>query len=89
MADALDAVACHHERWDGSGYPRGLAGEAIPLFGRIVGVADAFEAMLSDRAHRAALTFDAAVSEIARGAGTQFDPNIAAKFLSVIAEANP
>jgi HD-GYP domain-containing protein (c-di-GMP phosphodiesterase class II) len=82
LADALDAVACHHERWDGEGYPGGLAGDAIPLFGRIVAVADAFDAMISDRPYRAGLPLEVALREIERGRGRQFDPDLAAAFLA-------
>jgi HD-GYP domain-containing protein (c-di-GMP phosphodiesterase class II)/anti-sigma regulatory factor (Ser/Thr protein kinase) len=82
LADALDAVGCHHERWDGKGYPGGLAGEAIPLFGRIVAVADAFDAMITDRPYRTGLPVDVALQELERGRGSQFDPDIARTFLA-------
>ncbi len=82
LADALDAVACHHERWDGGGYPAGLAGEAIPLFARIVAVADTYDAMVTDRPYRCGLPVDVALAEIERGRGTQFDPEIARVFLA-------
>jgi HD-GYP domain-containing protein (c-di-GMP phosphodiesterase class II) len=82
LADALDAVGCHHERWDGAGYPDGLAGEAIPLFGRIVAVADAYDAMIANRPYRAGLAVDVALRELERGRGSQFDPDIAAAFLA-------
>ena len=82
LADALDAVACHHERWDGTGYPGGLAGESIPLFGRIVAVADAFDAMITDRPYRAGLPLEFALGEIERGRGSQFDPDVASAFLA-------
>ncbi len=67
-------VRASHERWDGSGYPDGLAGTEIPLGARIVAVCDAFEAMTSDRVYQRARTRDEAMSELRRGAGTQFDP---------------
>jgi putative two-component system response regulator len=73
----------HHERWDGNGYPVGLAGEEIPISGRIVGVVDAFDAMTRDRPYRAARSVDHALAEIARHSGTQFDPQVAAKFLEL------
>jgi HD-GYP domain-containing protein (c-di-GMP phosphodiesterase class II)/anti-sigma regulatory factor (Ser/Thr protein kinase) len=82
LADALDAVGCHHERWDGGGYPGGLAGEAIPLFGRIVAVADAYDAMITDRPYRTGLRLDVALQEIEHQRGTQFDPDIATAFLA-------
>jgi response regulator RpfG family c-di-GMP phosphodiesterase len=81
LAPAIDAVAHHHERWDGAGYPAGLAGEAVPLAGRIVAVGDAFDAMTSDRPYRRALPLEVALAEIERGRSTQFDPQIAAAFL--------
>jgi putative nucleotidyltransferase with HDIG domain len=77
------AVRHHHERWDGGGYPAGLAGEDIPLLARIVAVADAFDAMTSDRPYRRALDLDLALGEIERGAGIQFDPAVAAALLAV------
>jgi HD-GYP domain-containing protein (c-di-GMP phosphodiesterase class II) len=70
-------VRSHHERWDGAGYPDGLAGESIPVLGRVVAVAEAFDAMTSDRPYRRALTPDEAFGEIARLAGAQFDPRCA------------
>jgi HD-GYP domain-containing protein (c-di-GMP phosphodiesterase class II) len=82
LSDAVAAVGSHHERWDGRGYPEGLAGEAIPLLGRIVAVADAFDAMVTDRPYRAALSMDTALREIERGRGRQFDPDIARLFLA-------
>lgn len=81
LAGALDAVGCHHERWDGEGYPNGLTGDAIPLFGRIVAIADAYDAMVSDRPYRRGLPVSAALAEIERGRGRQFDPDVAALFL--------
>jgi PAS domain S-box-containing protein len=67
-------AAAHHERYDGSGYPRGTAGEAIPLLGRILCLADAYDAMTSDRAYRRGLPHEEAVSRLRQGAGQQFDP---------------
>jgi PAS domain S-box-containing protein len=71
----------HHERWDGSGYPAGLAAEAIPIAGRIVAVVDCFDAMVFDRPYRAASPAETALSEIARCSGTQFDPHVVKAFL--------
>jgi diguanylate cyclase (GGDEF)-like protein/putative nucleotidyltransferase with HDIG domain len=73
-------VLHHHERWDGMGYPEGLAGEEIPLGARIIFVADAYDAMTSDRAYRGRLTPSEAVAELQRCAGTQFDPEIVSVF---------
>jgi putative two-component system response regulator len=82
-----EAIALsHHERWDGGGYPRGLAGEAIPLPPRIVAVADAFDAMTHSRPWRAAHTEDYALAELQRCSGTHFDPNCVEWFLRVITE---
>lgn len=78
------AVEHHHERWDGKGYPAGLAGGAIPLAARIVAVADSFAAMLSPRPHRPALGFEAAAAEVRRCSGTQFDPEIVDAFLRIV-----
>jgi HD-GYP domain-containing protein (c-di-GMP phosphodiesterase class II) len=73
---SVDTIQHHHERWDGTGYPDGLEGERIPLGARIIAVADAFDAMTSDRVYRAALPVDVAFAELAKGRGTQFDPQI-------------
>jgi cyclic di-GMP phosphodiesterase len=78
----IAVVRHHHERWDGNGYPDGLAGERIPLPARIFAVADALDAMTSDRPYRAAGGWDAASAEIERGAGTQFDPEIVTEFVA-------
>jgi diguanylate cyclase (GGDEF)-like protein len=86
MLESLDVnpvaewVLHHHERWDGTGYPNGLAGEDIPLGARIIFVADAYDAMTSDRAYRGRLTPREAVAELERCAGTQFDPEIVSVF---------
>lgn len=83
LAPALDIVLSHQERYDGSGYPRGLAGEAIPLGARVFAVVDTFDAMTSDRPYRAALTIEAARDEVRRFSGIQFDPKVAEAFLAV------
>lgn len=74
MQEAAEIILCHEERFDGTGYPRGLAGSAIPLYSRLFAVIDALDAITSDRPYRKALSFDSALEEIRRGAGTQFDP---------------
>jgi PAS domain S-box-containing protein/putative nucleotidyltransferase with HDIG domain len=79
---AVIAVS-HHERWDGTGYPAGLAGEAIPLVGRIVAVADVFDALTHNRPYKCAWSVEAAISEISRQAGRQFDPGVVAAFLAI------
>jgi len=80
----IPGVEFHHERWDGNGYPTGLRGEHIPLVARILSVADAYDAMTSDRAYRKALRHESAVEEIKRYCGTQFDPDVAIAFLEGI-----
>jgi diguanylate cyclase (GGDEF)-like protein/putative nucleotidyltransferase with HDIG domain len=82
--DVGDAVANHHERWDGGGYPRGLKGEEIPLLGRIMAVVDAYSAITSDRPFRKGQSHRVAVAELRRNAGTQFDPDLAEKFIEVM-----
>ncbi|MHB8491563.1 MAG: PAS domain S-box protein [Solirubrobacteraceae bacterium] len=78
---ASEIAVTHHERWDGGGYPNGLSGKAIPIAGRIVAVADAFDAMTHDRPYKAAIDPDDAVEELKRCSGTQFDPRIVEAFL--------
>jgi HD-GYP domain-containing protein (c-di-GMP phosphodiesterase class II) len=78
---ALPGVLYHHERWDGAGYPLGRAGTRIPLEARVLAVADAFDAMTSDRPYRGALPLNDALAEVAACSGTQFDPQVAAAFL--------
>jgi HD-GYP domain-containing protein (c-di-GMP phosphodiesterase class II) len=80
---ALPYVLFHHERWDGGGYPSGLRGRSIPIEGRLLAVADAFDAMTSSRPYRHALSTDRALAEIAICAGSQFDPLVAEAFLEV------
>jgi response regulator RpfG family c-di-GMP phosphodiesterase len=87
LAPALDIVLSHQERWDGSGYPRGLKGEEIPLGARIFSVVDTFDAMTSDRPYRKALSIEAACEEIQRWGNTQFDPTVAEAFLRIDADA--
>jgi response regulator RpfG family c-di-GMP phosphodiesterase len=82
--DIAAAVRYHHERWDGCGYPDGVAGDAIPLAARIVQVADAFDAMTSDRPWRRARTQSAAIAELRREAGRQFDPALAKEFAALV-----
>ncbi len=78
------AVEHHHERWDGTGYPRGLGGTEIPRLARVLAVADAFDAMTSPRAYRKQISVSEARRELQRGAGTQFDPEAVRAFLAVI-----
>jgi putative nucleotidyltransferase with HDIG domain len=74
-------VRHHHERYDGKGYPDGLAGDSIPLGARIVAVAECFQSMVSDPRYKRARTFEEAVAELGRCCGTQFDPKVVAAFL--------
>jgi HD-GYP domain-containing protein (c-di-GMP phosphodiesterase class II) len=83
---ALNVVRSHHERWAGSGIPDGLAGEAIPLEARIAAVADSFDAMTSHRPYRQGLTLEAALAELRRTAGTQFDPVVVAAFERAVSD---
>lgn len=81
---ALPYVLFHHERWDGLGYPTGRAGPAIPLEGRLLAVADAFDAMTSSRPYRRTLSAAEAAGELRRCVGSQFDPEIADAFLDAL-----
>lgn len=80
---AMQIARHHHENWDGTGYPDGLGGEAIPLAARIAAVADAYDAMTSDRPYRPAMPHTAAVEEIRRGDGERFDPTVVAAFMMI------
>lgn len=82
--NALDGVRTHHERYNGLGYPEGLIKENIPLIGRIIAVADAYDAMTSKRPYRVARTKEQAVKELKKYSGTQFDPNLVDAFINVL-----
>jgi diguanylate cyclase (GGDEF)-like protein len=84
IADAAPAILHHHEYFDGSGYPDGLAGEAIPIASRIMLVVDAFDAMTTDRPYRKALGVEKAIEELERNSGSQFDPAVVQAFLNVL-----
>jgi diguanylate cyclase (GGDEF)-like protein/PAS domain S-box-containing protein len=84
LADAATAVRSHHERWDGTGYPDGLAGEQIPLAARIVAAADAYSAMTTDRSYHPALPPIQALAELARCAGTHFDANVVRALIDLV-----
>jgi HD-GYP domain-containing protein (c-di-GMP phosphodiesterase class II) len=81
--DLLDGVLHHHERWDGRGYPHGLAAAQIPLYARIIGLADAFDAMSSTRAYRSAMPRDTVLAELRKGSGSQFDPAVVSAFARI------
>src|SRR2546430_7633019 len=83
LSDAAEIVLAHQEYYDGTGYPRGLRGEGIPLGARIFAIADALDAMISDRPYRKALSIEHARGEIVRCSGTQFDPSVVEVFLSM------
>jgi putative nucleotidyltransferase with HDIG domain len=89
LVPALDIPYCHHERWDGSGYPRGLAGEEIPLVARIFAVVDVYDALTSDRHYREGWRSDDALAHIREESGRHFDPAVVDAFLALIAEAIP
>jgi putative nucleotidyltransferase with HDIG domain len=86
LQEVVPLVKYHHEHWDGGGYPTGLKGEAIPIGARILGLADALDAMLSDRPYRPTRSLNAVMEEIERYSGKQFDPKVAAAFFAVVRE---
>jgi hypothetical protein len=83
---SVDTVRHHHERWDGQGYPDGIAGEDIPLGSRIISVADAFDAMTADRPYRKGMSVDIAVERLKKGMWSQFDPNVCTEFINLLIE---
>lgn len=83
LGEAIDIVAAHHERWDGHGYPLGIAGEEIPIGARLFAIVDTVDAMTSDRPYRAGLPLDVALEEVARESGRQFDPACVESFLAL------
>jgi putative two-component system response regulator len=87
LAEAI--ALSHHERWDGQGYPQGLQGDAIPLPGRIVAVADTFDALTNDRPYRKAFDLQNSLAEIVRHRGTQFDARIVDALLQILAATSP
>jgi HD-GYP domain-containing protein (c-di-GMP phosphodiesterase class II) len=89
LAPVIPIVRSHHERWDGKGYPDGLAADAIPRLARIVAVADTFDAMTSDRPYRKGMEADVAFAEVEKQSGKQFDPECAAGFLAIREDIAP
>jgi HD-GYP domain-containing protein (c-di-GMP phosphodiesterase class II) len=86
---ALPVVRHHHERWDGAGYPDGLAGEHIPFGARVLAVADTFDAMTSDRPYRRGTSHERALAEIEAGSGAQFDPAVVEAFVRAMRVTEP
>lgn len=83
LTEAMSMAECHHEWWNGVGYPNGISGSAIPLSARIMAVADVFDALLSKRSYKEGVAFDKAVSIIKEGSGTHFDPEVVTAFMSI------
>jgi len=86
LEPALEIPYCHHEKWDGSGYPRGLKGEAIPLSARIFAIVDVWDALRSDRPYRKAWSEQKAIDHIRSESGTHFDPQVVKAFIALIEE---
>ncbi|MEK7851858.1 MAG: HD domain-containing phosphohydrolase, partial [Deltaproteobacteria bacterium] len=84
MRDIITGVRYHHERFDGKGYPDGLKGEEIPLYARIISIADVYDALTTDRPYRKAVDKDAALEEIAKDKGSRFDPFIVDAFYRIM-----
>jgi HD-GYP domain-containing protein (c-di-GMP phosphodiesterase class II) len=84
LEKALDIPYCHHEKWDGSGYPQGLKGEQIPLAARVFALVDVWDALLSDRPYRQAWTREQVIAYLQEQAGVHFDPSVVQTFLELI-----
>ena len=89
LRTALDIPYCHHEKWDGTGYPRGLKGEQIPLVARLFAVVDVWDALRSDRPYRPAWDEEKVREHILAGSGTHFDPKVVETFLNLLEVQNP
>lgn len=83
LASIAEYILCHHERWDGNGYPQQISGSDIPLLSRIISVVDAYDAMTQDRPYRKAMDQQASIREIVQNAGTQFDPHVVSIFTEI------
>jgi putative two-component system response regulator len=88
-ADAVQIIALHHERWDGTGYPFGLQEELTPLLARIVGIAEVFDELTAEKSAQTALTINEALEQIEQQAGTAFDPALAELFCTTMREQPP
>jgi HD-GYP domain-containing protein (c-di-GMP phosphodiesterase class II) len=86
---AIPGIRHHHERWDGGGYPDGLAGEAIPMIGRILSVAESYDAITTDRPYQRRRPPEIAADELRRCAGSQFDPRVVEAFLRTMSLDDP
>ncbi len=84
LQEILPWISAHHERWDGMGYPRGLKGEDIPVEARLMAICDSYDAMVSDRPYRKGLSYTAALTELVKGQGTQFDPELVDVFIGLL-----
>ena len=89
LAPCVPGILHHHEKYDGSGYPKGLKGKDIPLEARILAIADALAAMTSERRYSDTLSYEQALEELRRGAGKQFDPNLVEVFLRLVKITTP
>ena len=88
MDYVIPAVLGHHERYDGRGYPRRIAGKDIPLAARILCIADSFDAMVSKRSYKPSMSVEFAVNELERGAGAQFDPELVPVFIGLVKDGS-
>lgn len=88
LAMAMEIANCHHEKWDGSGYPNGISGETIPLAARLMAVADVFDALTTIRPYKSAMPFDKAVDVIKDGSGSHFDPQVIEVFMESVEDFN-
>jgi putative two-component system response regulator len=84
LQDALEIPYCHHEKWDGSGYPRGLKGDEIPISARMFALVDVYDALTNDRPYRKAMGIEETIAYLKSQSGTHFDPNIMDTFLSIV-----
>ncbi len=84
LVDTIPIIISHHERFDGGGYPRGISGDNIPLLGRVICIADSFDAMTTDRPYRKGLSLDQALFELKKNSGSQFDPILVGKFIDMV-----
>ena len=86
MSKVANYVLNHHEKWNGTGYPKGIKGEEIPLQSRILAIADSYNSMISERSYRKALTKVAAIEELEKNVGIQFDPSLVRIFIEKVLE---